>query len=144
DQGIRGSFPSLAPQAVGGGVIACYEQKMGNQNQDIYCARIDSQGRVTLTTPITETAYDSLSPQAIQHGRDTWVIFADQAGQVPTIQWQFLDGSGAAILPEPKDSAVSGWRAHGAIAKDGLYFLEYHTDSRESAWIAEAATVNCF
>lgn len=140
---VRGSFPSVAAQATGGAVV-CYQQKMSEENQDIFCSRIDEAGAVTNVSRITNNAFDSLNPRTISHGRFTWVVWDDRMQYSPTVQWQFLNETGAPVLEKPKDTAIWGWRVGAAEGADGLYWMHFASDDSETVWSAECGVANCF
>ncbi|MFO0679189.1 MAG: hypothetical protein U0169_21860 [Polyangiaceae bacterium] len=140
---VRGSFPSTAMQTLGGSIV-CYQQRLSAKNQEIYCSRLDDDGKVTGTSRVTNNAFDSLNPIVKAHGKYTWVAWDDRTQDAPSIQWQFLDESGATILREPKDSGIFGWRPSAAVGKDALYFTSYNASDDEVTWRADVSTVNCF
>jgi hypothetical protein len=142
DGAVRASFPSLSAQG-GGGWVACYQEKVAENNQDIFCTRLDAGGAATQTARLTNAVGNTTNAQALAHGRYTWVLWDDDASGTTVIAWQFLDATGTPILDQPNTSDISAWRAHGAVTDDALYFADYHTDTG-ATWVAEGATLNCF
>ena len=143
--GIRGSFPSVAAQLPAGEIV-CYEQKVTDTNQEIFCTRLDGSGQVTSTRQLSQTAAPSQSPHAVTHGGRTWVLWDDDpqnSGQ-QYVFWQFLDASGAPILDQPKATNFDAWRVRGVSQGSVLYEIQYHQDLTTTAWTAEVVTVNCF
>lgn len=142
---IRGSFPSVAPQYTGG-IVVCYQQKMSNNIQDVFCSRLDAAGKPTQRTRVTQSAYDSQNPHAVAHGKHTWVLWDDVYDIITgtAIHWQFLDETGATVLNEPKViSDLMGWRPFGISRPEALYFVKYRQDV-SNGWLAESAALNCF
>jgi hypothetical protein len=145
DAGVRGSFPAVAPQ-YNGGVVVCYQQKMQNDIQDLFCSRLDGQGNVTSTKRLTQSAYDSQNPRAVAHGSHTWVLWDDvyDINDGTAIHWQFLNASGDTVLAQPKHNTdLKGWRPAALAAQDGLYLSKYRQDYA-AGWIAEVGVLNCF
>jgi len=145
EAGVRGSYPTLAPQ-YNGGAVACYQQKMSNDIQDVFCSRLDGAGQVTNTTRLTQSAYDSQNPRVAANGSHTWVVWDDvyDVNDGTAIHWQFLKASGEPVLAAPKHSAdLLGWRPAVLAAPDGLYLTKYRQDHLEG-WKAELGVLNCF
>lgn len=145
EAGVRGSYPSLAPQ-YNGGVVACYQQKMSNDIQDVFCSRLDGAGQVTNTARLTQSAYDSQNPRVAANGSHTWVVWDDvhDVNDGTAIHWQFLKASGEPVLAAPRHSAdLLGWRPAVLAAPDGLYLTKYRQDHLEG-WKAELGVLNCF
>jgi hypothetical protein len=148
EMGVRGSFPTVAPQT-NGGAIVCYEELVQPTNQEVVCTRVDAAGQPTFTQKLTATATPSQNPHAVAHGHNTWVLWDDfiTSPSVPNVQWQFLDETGAPILAQPRidpDVAPSGWRAHGWVGPDALYFAQFYGDPGTGSFIAQVVTENCF
>jgi hypothetical protein len=144
--GMRGSFPSLAAQ-YNGGTVVCYQQLISGSNHDIFCTRLDPAGNVTNTAQLTKTASPSQSPHVIAHGKNTWVLWDDYllSANEPNVEWQFLDETGAPIGMHKNDPQLSnGWRAHGLVTSDALYYIKFYGDPQTTAFTAHAVTLNCF
>jgi hypothetical protein len=148
--GVRGSFPTIAAQLVGGGVITCFQELVkAPSNHDVVCLRLDAAGEVTRREVMAVTATPSQNPHAVAHGRNMWVLWDDyiKSSQVPNVVWQFLDADGAPQLAAPAndpDIAAGGWRSRGLSTPDALYFAQFWGDPLSSAFTAQVITENCF
>jgi len=144
DAGVRGSFPTVAAQA-GGGIVVCYQQKMQTDLHDIFCSRLDAGGNPTHRKRLTQNAYSSQNPQAVTHGRHTWVVWDDVSdiNDGTALHWQFLTESGDTVLQPKTFPELLGWRPHPLAAEDGLYVTKYR-QTLSDGWKAELGVLNCF
>lgn len=148
--GLRGSFPTIAAQQAGGGVVACFQELVkAPDNHDVVCTRFDATGAMTRRQVMAATSTPSQNPHAVAHGKHMWVLWDDylKSAQVPNVTWQFLDEEGVPQLAAPAndpDLAAGGWRATGLSTPDALYFAQYWGDPGTLAFTAQIITENCF
>ncbi len=141
--GMRAQSPSIAMQETGG-AVACYMVSVNSF--DIYCNRFDDGGNITASPMLTQTLAQSADPQVVTHGRTTWVLWDEinMTFGLATLNWQFLDESGAPINPQPFDDTVPGWLPHAAVTSDALYAVQYGPDPTSNALEGQVVTINCF